>query len=63
MREPKLVERAQQIFNAEVDAVIRECNANILPQMLVRNKIIESTISEKTEELQDEQNKQSTAKI
>ena len=31
--------------------------------MLVRNKIIEMTISEKIKELQDEQNKQSTAKI
>ena len=31
--------------------------------MLVRNKITEMTISEKIKELQDEQNKQSTAKI
>ena len=63
MREPKLDTEAQQFFNAEVDAVIQERNANILPQMLASNKTIESTISEKIKELQDEQNKQSAAKI
>ena len=52
-----------QIFNVEVDSAIWECNANILPQMLVSNEIIESTISEKIKELQDEQNKQSATKI
>ena len=63
MREPKLDTEAQQFFHAEVDVVIRECNANILSQMFASNKIIESTISEKIKELQDEQNKQSAAKI
>ena len=63
MREPKLDREAQQIFNAEADAAIQECNANILPQMLASNEITESTISEKIKELQDEQNKQSAAKI
>ena len=63
MREPKLGREAQQIFNAEADAAIRECNANIVPQMLASNEIIESTISEKIKELQDKQHKQSAAKI
>ena len=63
MREPKLDREAQDIFNAEAEAVIPECNANIFPQMLARNKIIELTISEKIKELQDEQNKQSAPKI
>ena len=63
MREPKLDREAQQIFNAEADAAIQECNANILPQMLASNEITESTISEKIKEMQDEQNKQSAAKI
>ena len=63
MREPKLDREAQDIFNAEAEAVIPECNANIFPQMLASNKIIELTISEKIKELQDEQNKQSAPKI
>ena len=63
MREPELDREAQQTFNAEADAAIQECNANILPQMLASNEITESTISEKIKELQDEQNKQSAAKI
>ena len=45
MSEQKLDREAQQIFNAKVDAVIQECNATILPQMLASNIIIESTIS------------------
>ena len=64
MREPKLDREAQQIFrNAEADAAIQECNANILLQMFTSNEIIESTISEKIKELEHKQNKQSTAKI
>ena len=63
MRGPKLEREAQQIFNAEMDAATRECNANILPQMLASNGIIESTISPKIKEQQDEQNKQSAVKI
>ena len=43
--------------------MIRESNANILPQMLASNEIIESKISEKIKELQDEQNKQLATKI
>ena len=63
MREPKLEREEQQNFNAEMDAATRECNANILPQMLGSSGITESTISPKIKELQDEQNKQSAAKI
>ena len=63
MRGPKLEREAQQIFNAEMDAATRECNANILPQMLASSGITESTISPKIKELQDEQNKQSAVKI
>ena len=44
MREPNLDREAQQIFNAEADAAIRESNATILPQMLASDKILESTI-------------------
>ena len=47
MTEPKLDREARQIFNAEADAAIRECNANVLPQMLASDKILESAISEK----------------
>ena len=47
MTEPKLDREAQEIFNAEADAAIRECNANVLPQMLASDKILESAISEK----------------
>ena len=46
MREVNLDRELQQIFNAEADKAIRESNANILPQMLASDKIIESTISE-----------------
>ena len=63
MREPKLEREEQQNFNAEMDAATRECNANILPQMLGSSGITESTISPKIKELQDEQNKQSAVKI
>ena len=47
MREPKLDTDVQQNFNAKADAVNREINPNILPQMFASNEIIESTISEK----------------
>ena len=52
MRELKLDRETDQIFNAEADATIREINANVFPQMLASNKIIESTNSKKIEELQ-----------
>ena len=54
-REPKLDTEAQQNFNAKADAVNREINPNILPQIFASNEIIESRISEKIKELQDEQ--------
>ena len=54
-REPKLDRETQQNFNAKADAVNREINPNILPQMFTSNEIIESRISEKIKELQDEQ--------
>ena len=63
MRESKLDREAQQILDAASDAAIPENNANILPQMLVSNKVIESTVSEKIKELQDEQNKKFAVKI
>ena len=63
MTELKLDREAQQIFNAEADVAIRERNANILPQMLASDKIIESMISEKIKELQHKQNKHFAAKV
>ena len=42
---------------------IRERNANILPQILASDKIIESMISEKIKELQHKQNKHFAAKV
>lgn len=63
MRQSKLDIETQQIFNAEVDAAIRESIANILWQLLASNEVIESAISEKIKELQNEQNKLSTAKV
>ena len=59
MRNPKLDKEVHQIFNAEVDTAIRECNANILPQMFASDEIIESAISEKIKKLQNEHNKHS----
>lgn len=63
MRQSKLDIETQQIFNAEVDAAIRESIANILWQLLTSNEVIESAISEKIKELQNEQNRLSTAKV
>ena len=54
-RVPKLDTEAQQNFNAKADAVNREINPNIHPQIFASNEIIESRISEKIKELQDEQ--------
>ena len=63
MRGPKLDREAQQIFDTEAGAAIRESNTTILPQMLASDEILESTTSEKIKELQDEQNRQFPAKI
>ena len=63
MRESKSDREAGQTFHVEANAAIWESIANILPQMLASDEIIESTISEKIKQLQDEKNKQFAAKI
>ena len=63
MRGPKLDREAQQIFDTEAGAAIRESNTTIPPQMLASDEILESTTSEKIKELQDEQNRKFPAKI
>ena len=63
VREPKLDRHTQQSFNAVVDWMIRENNANIFPHMLANNVIRDSLTLENNIEQQEDQNKQLPAKI
>ena len=63
IREPKLDRHKQQNFNAVADVMIRENNANILPQMLANNKIRDSLFLEETIAQQEQQNKQLSAQM